>query len=437
MEWWLVLIIMFGGLFVLLSSGMPVAFCFLLLSLIGSAIYLGGEAGLRQLIHNSMGSIMVFTLLPVPLFMLMGEVMFRTRLGLLAIETVDELLGRLPGRLALLSIGSGAIMGTLCGSSLASTALLGKLLVPEMRKRGYSKFMSLGPIITAGSLAMVIPPTALGVLIASLAQVSVGKFLIGCIFPGITLAAIYATYVVTMSSLRPSLAPSYVVDGKPLSKKIRSIGTNVLPMAVIVFLVTITIYIGICTPSEAAALGAGGTLLLAAIYRQLNWNTLKESVNGTLRTTVMIFFILVGSTAFSQILAFSGAGAAITNIAVGMPLSPIQLIIVMQIIVIVLGCFMDQLSIMMITLPVFMPIVHTIGFNNVLFVIMLLINVEMAGKTPPFGMSLFVMKGVVPADVTTMDIYKSVIPFLLCDMLLMGLLLVVPALALWLPGLMN
>jgi len=437
MEWWLVLIIMFGGLFVLLSSGMPVAFCFLLLSLIGSAIYLGGEAGLRQLIHNSMGSIMVFTLLPVPLFMLMGEVMFRTRLGLLAIETVDELLGRLPGRLALLSIGSGAIMGTLCGSSLASTALLGKLLVPEMRKRGYSKFMSLGPIITAGSLAMVIPPTALGVLIASLAQVSVGKFLIGCIFPGITLAAIYATYVVTMSSLRPSLAPSYVVDGKPLSKKIRSIGTNVLPMAVIVFLVTITIYIGICTPSEAAALGAGGTLLLAAIYRQLNWNTLKESVNGTLRTTVMIFFILVGSTAFSQILAFSGAGAAITNIAVGMPLSPIQLIIVMQVIVIVLGCFMDQLSIMMITLPVFMPIVHTIGFNNVLFVIMLLINVEMAGKTPPFGMSLFVMKGVVPADVTTMDIYKSVIPFLLCDMLLMGLLLVVPALALWLPGLMN
>ena len=437
MEWWLVLIIMFGGLFVLLSSGMPVAFCFLLLSLIGSAIYLGGEAGLRQLIFNSMGSIMVFTLLPVPLFMLMGEVMFRTRLGLLAIETVDELLGRLPGRLSLLSIGSGAIIGALCGSALASTALLGKLLVPEMRERGYSKFMSLGPIITAGSLAMVIPPTALGVLIASLAQVSVGKFLIGCIFPGITLAAIYATYVIITSALRPSLAPPYVVAGKPLSKKMLSIGTNVLPMAIIVFLVTVTIYIGICTPSEAAALGAGGTLLLAAIYRQLNWNTLKESVNGTLRTTVMIFFILVGSTAFSQILAFSGAGAAITETALGMPLSPIQLIIVMQIIVIVLGCFMDQLSIMMITLPIFMPIVHTIGFNNVLFVIMLLINVEMAGKTPPFGMSLFVMKGVVPADVTTIDIYKSVFPFLLCDMLLMGLLLVFPTLALWLPGLMK
>jgi TRAP-type mannitol/chloroaromatic compound transport system permease large subunit len=150
----------------------------------------------------------------------------------------------------------------------------------------------------------------------------------------------------------------------------------------------------------------------------------------------MIFLILVGSTAFSQILAFSGAGAAISKVALGMPLSPIQLIIVMQLIVVVLGCFMDQVSIMMITLPIFMPIVRAIGFSDLLFVIILLINVEMAGKTPPFGMSLFVMKGMAPADVTTLDIYKSTFPIILCDMLMMGLLLAFSPLALWLPSLM-
>jgi tripartite ATP-independent transporter DctM subunit len=436
-DWWLVLLILFGGLFVSLSIGMPVAFSFLIMSLIGSAIYLGGHAGLVQLIYSSMGSVMSFTLLPVPLFILMGEVMFATRIGLLAIDTVNELLGRLPGRLAILSIGSGAIVGALCGSALASTALHGKLLLPEMFEKKYSKFLSLGPIIASGSLAMVIPPTALGVLLASLAHVSVGNFLIGCILPGILLAVVDALYILVACLVRPSLAPAYEVSRKPMSQRLLSVGRNVLPMALIVFLVTVTIYIGICTPSEAAALGTGGTILLAAIYRQLTPEMMKKAIDGTLRTTVMIFLILVGSTAFSQILAFSGAGAAITELTVKLPLSPIQLIIAMQFIVIVLGCFMDQLSILMITLPIFMPIIQKIGFNEMLFIIMLLINVEMAGKTPPFGMSLFVMKGIAPPSVTTVDIYKSVFPFILCDMLVMALLLIFPPFALWLPGLIK
>jgi tripartite ATP-independent transporter DctM subunit len=417
--------------------GMPVAFSFLFMSLIGSAVYLGGHGGLLQLIYSSMGSVMSFTLLPVPLFILMGEVMFATRIGLLAIDTVNELLGRLPGRLAILSIGSGAIVGALCGSALASTALHGKLLLPEMLEKKYSKFLSLGPIIASGSLAMVIPPTALGVLLASLAHVSVGNFLIGCILPGILLAAVDALYILVACLIRPSLAPAYEVIKKPLSQKVLSVGKNVFPMALIVFLVTVTIYIGVCTPSEAAALGTGGTIFLALIYKQLTLKVMKKAIDGTLRTTVMIFLILVGSTAFSQILAFSGAGTTITELTVKLPLSPVQLVVAMQFIVIILGCFMDQLSILMITLPIFMPIIQKIGFNEMLFVIMLLINVEMAGKTPPFGMSLFVLKGVAPSSVTTMDIYKSTTPFILCDMLVMGLLLFFPFFALWLPGLMK
>ncbi len=437
MEWYLVLLIMFGGLFVLMSAGMPVAFSFLAMSLVGSAVYLGGHAGLHQLIYGSMQSVMSFTLLPVPLFIFMGEIMFATRLGLLAIDTLDALMGRLPGRLSLLCIGSGGIVGALCGSALASTALHGRLLFPEMRERGYSKFMSLGPIVTSGSLAMVIPPTALGVLLASLANVSVGNFLIGCIVPGILLVLVYGGYIVTVCMIRPDHAPPYEVTGKPVSRKAVLILKNVLPMALIVFLVTVTIYIGVCTPSESAALGAGGTMVLALFYRQLTWKVLREALDGTLRTTAMIFFILVGSMASSQILAFSGAGSTITQMTADLPVSPIILVICMQLMVIVLGAFMDQLSILMITLPIFMPIIRAIGFSDMVFIIMLLINVEMAGKTPPFGMSLFVLKGVVPEDVSTLDIYKSVVPFLFLDMLVMAMLLAFPVLALWLPGMMR
>ena len=437
MEWYLVLLIMFGGLFVLMSAGMPVAFSFLVMSLVGSTVYLGGHAGLHQLIYGSMQSVMSFTLLPVPLFIFMGELMFATRLGLLAINTLDALMGRLPGRLSLLSIGSGGIVGALCGSALASTALHGRLLFPEMRERGYSKFMSLGPIVTSGSLAMVIPPTAMGVLLASLANVSVGNFLIGCIVPGILLVLVYGGYIVTVCMIWPDHAPPYEVSGEPVSRKAVLILKNVLPMALIVFLVTVTIYIGVCTPSESAALGAGGTMVLALFYRQLTWKVLQEALDGTLRTTAMIFFILVGSMSFSQILAFSGAGSTITQMTADLPLSPILLVICMQLIVIVLGAFMDQLSILMITLPIFMPIIRAIGFSDMVFIIMLLINVEMAGKTPPFGMSLFVMKGVVPEDVSTLDIYKSVVPFLFLDMLVMAMLLAFPVLALWLPEMMR
>ncbi|MFP3927723.1 MAG: TRAP transporter large permease subunit [Desulfobacteraceae bacterium] len=437
MEWYLVLLVMFGGLFVLLSAGMPVAFSFLVMSLVGSAVYLGGHSGLHQLIYGSMQSVMSFTLLPVPLFIFMGELMFATRLGLLAIDTLNVLLGRLPGRLSLLSIGSGGVVGALCGSALASTALHGRLLFPEMRERGYSKFMSLGPIVTSGSLAMVIPPTALGVLLASLANVSVGNFLIGCIVPGILLVLVYGLYIVITCLIWPEHAPPYEVTSESIARKAALVLRNLLPMALIVFLVTVTIYIGVCTPSEAAALGAGGTMLLALLYRQLTWKVLREALDGTLRTTAMIFFILVGSTAFSQILAFSGAGSAITQMTADLPLSPVMLVICMQIMVIVLGAFMDQLSILMITLPIFMPIIRAIGFDDMVFIIMLLINVEMAGKTPPFGMSLFVIKGVVPEDVSTLDVYKSVTPFLLLDMVVMGLLLAFPVLSLWLPGLMG
>lgn len=434
MEWWLVLLILFGGLIVLLASGLPVAFCFLLINLIGVAWFWGGEAGLRQLILSIDMSVTTFVLLPVPLFVLMGELLFHSGMGLRAVDVLDKWMGRLPGRLAVLAIGSGTLFSTMSGSSMATTAMLGTILVPEMEKRGYKKSMSIGPVMGGGGLAMIIPPSALGVLLASLARISVGKLLISGIIPGLVLACIYAAYVIIRCWLQPSIAPSYEVMLTPLAKKVILTVRYVLPLGLLIFLVIGVMFMGLATPSEAAALGGLGSIFLAAVYGGLSWEILRKSILSTMRITIMMFTILTGATAFSQILAFSGASQGLLEAITSFHIAPIALVIMMQVIVLILGCFMEQASMLMITLPIYMPIVNFLGFDPVWFGILLLINMEVGMTTPPFGLSLFVMKGVAPPDTTMADIYRAVFPFILFHLLAMALIMVFPILALWLPS---
>jgi len=436
LEWWLIVAILFGGLIVLLASGMPVAFCFLLVNLVGVVWFWGGEVGLRQLILSMDESVTTFVLLPVPLFILMGEVLFHSGMGLRAIDVLDRWMGRMPGRLALLAVGSGTLFSTISGSSMATTAMLGTILVPEMEKRGYKKPMSLGPVMGGGGLAMIIPPTALGVLLASLARISVGKLLISGIIPGLILAFFYAAYIITRCWLQPSIAPSYKVTPTPLAKKAVLTMRYVLPLGVLIFLVIGVIFVGLATPSEAAALGALGSIFLAAIYRGLNWEVLKKSVLGAIRITVMMFMIMTGATAFSQILGFSGASRGLLGAVAGFPITPMLLVISMQVIVLFMGCFMEQASMLMITLPIYMPVIHLLAYDPVWFGILLLINMEVGMTSPPFGLSLFVMKGVAPPDTTMGDIYRAILPFIGFHLVVMALIMAFPILALWLPGMM-
>jgi len=436
LEWWLIVLILFGGLIVLLASGMPVAFCFLLVNLVGVVWFWGGEVGLRQLILSMDESVTTFVLLPVPLFIFMGEVLFHSGMGLHAIDVLDRWMGRMPGRLALLAVGSGTLFSTISGSSMATTAMLGTILVPEMEKRGYKKPMSLGPVMGGGGLAMIIPPTALGVLLASLARISVGKLLISGIIPGLILAFFYAAYIITRCWLQPSIAPSYKVTPTPLAKKAVLTMRYVLPLGVLIFLVIGVIFVGLATPSEAAALGALGSIFLAAVYRGLNWEVLKKSVLGAIRITVMMFMIMTGATAFSQILGFSGASRGLLGAVAGFPITPILLVISMQVIVLFMGCFMEQASMLMITLPIYMPVIHLLAYDPVWFGILLLINMEVGMTSPPFGLSLFVMKGVAPPDTTMGDIYRAVLPFIGFHLVVMALIMAFPILALWLPGMM-
>jgi tripartite ATP-independent transporter DctM subunit len=435
MEWTLLLVIFFGSLAIMMVTGLPIAFGFMVINIIGIILLWGPETGLNQFIFSIFGSVSKFTFVPVPMFILMGEILFASKIAPSMMEALDKWLGRLPGRSSLLAVVSGVLIATLTGVSMAAVAMLGSVLEPEMRKRGYKKTMILGPIMGAGGLAIMIPPSSMAVIVGAIGEISIGKILIATIIPGLLMAVIYALYIILRCRLQPELAPSYDVASCSLSEKLAATARYILPVAFVIFLVTGLILLGIATPTEAAAAGAFGCLILAAFYRRLNWELLKKSFTGTLKITVMIFMIVVGASAFSQILSFSGATTGITQFATSLPVSPIVIIIMTQVIVFILGCFMDVVAILLITLPIFVPVVNILGFDPVWFAVLMMINVEVAGISPPFGLNLFVMKGIASKDTTMGDVYRAGLPFCGLSLLAMVVIMVFPQVALWLPSL--
>ncbi|PIC64930.1 C4-dicarboxylate ABC transporter permease [Sporosarcina sp. P13] len=435
MEWWGVLALVFGSMFILFMIGLPIAFSFLTINIVGVIILWNGEAGLNQLILNIFSSVSKFSLLPIPMFILMGEIMFRTGLGFKVFDAVGKWFGNLPGRLSIVAVGSGTLFSVLSGSSVASTALLGSLLVPDMQKKGYSPAMTVGPILGSAGLATMIPPTALGILLASLASIPVGHFLFAIVVPGLLLAAIFVLYIIIRCYLQPGLAPAYDVEKVPLSEKLIGTIKYILPLGLIVFLLLGVIIIGIATPTQSAVLGALGTIVLSYFYGGLNWMKFWESLTGTLRSSVMIFMIIIGSTTFGQILSYTGVTQGLVQLVGSLEFQPIIILIIIQIVLLILGCFMEPLSIMMMTLPVLMPIASAMGFDPLWFGAIMLLNMQVATITPPFGMDLFAMKAVIPKDSISMkEIYRAVIPFILLNLAIMALMIIFPSLTLWLPS---
>lgn len=434
MDWWIVLLLLLGGLLLLLIKGMPVAIAFLLVNFVAAIFLMGTLSGPRTMILSIYDSLTKFTLAPIPLFVIMGEMLFHSGLAIRTLDVLAKWLGSIPGRLSLLAAAGGTIFANLSGSTMANTAMLGSLLVPEMEKRGYHKSLIFGPILASGGLAMIIPPSALAVLFGSLAYISIGRLLIAGIIPGMVLAVLYIGNIIVRTILNPDLAPRYDVKPAPLGEKLFLLFRDVLPLGLLIFLVVGLIFLGVATPTEAAALGAFGAFFLVLVYGRFNFKVLRKSMEGTLSVTVMTFLIIAGSAGFSQILAYSGASRGLVNTVLSLPLEPIFILIAMQLLVLALGVFMEQVSIMMVTLPMYMPIVHALGFDPVWFGVLMLINLQIGLTTPPFGLLLFVMKGVAPKGTVMMDLYKAAIPFILCDVALMALIMLFPALALWLPS---
>ena len=437
MEWYLLLIIILGGLVFLMLTGAPVAFCFLLVTVVGVCLIWGGQGGLKQLTFSIASSVTNFALLPVPLFIFMGEILFHSGLAPLMIESLDKWLGRLPGRLGLISVGAGTLFAALTAVNMSSVAMLGTVMTPEMEKRGYKKSMSIGPILASGGLAHMIPPSDLGVILGYIAQISIGKILMAIIFPGLLLASFYAIYIIVRCWLQPSIAPPYETAHIPLLEKVTRTVQYILPAGIVVFMVIGVILLGIATPTEASATGVFGTFLLLALYRRLNFGILKKALVGTLKITVMVLMILVGALAFSQILSFSGATRGLVEFATGFTGNIIVVFIGMQVVLLFLGCFMDAIAMMMVTTPIFMPIIYAFGIDPVWFAVLYLINMEVAAMSPPFGINLFVIKSVAPPDTTMGDIIRAGLPFIGVIVIAIALLIAFPQIALWLPSQMR
>ena len=436
MDWQLILplIIIVGGLITLMLAGLPVALCFLLVSAGGAIVYWGYDSGLTLFMHNIRESVSSFIFLPLIMFILLGNVMFESGMGIRMLDVLNKWLGRLPGRLGVLAVAFCTLFATMSGSQLAAASMLGQVLTPQMEERGYKKPISIGAVMGSGGLAMIIPPSNQAILLAAIAGISVAKLLIAGILPGLVLASLYASYIILRCWIQPSISPSYEVTRTPLSEKLIATVRYVLPLGLFIFSVLGLIFIGWATPTESAVLGAIASLILAAGYRRFNWKMLKTSVMRTIRTAASVLIIISAARTFTQILAFSGVSGGIGELAAGLALPPIMLILAMMLTLIMLGTFMTPIAMIMITMPIFIPIVLSLGFNEVWFGLIVLITMEMSMTTPPVGLMLFVMKGVAPPDTTMADIYKAGIPFLVCDFILILLVLLFPIIALWLPG---
>jgi tripartite ATP-independent transporter DctM subunit len=435
MEWWMWFTIIIGTFLILLAIGLPVFLSFMVVNVVIIYIIWGGGPGMSQFIHSIFSSISTFVLLPVPLFIIMGEILVFSGVFVEAVDVLDLWMGRIKGRLCVIAILAATIFSCISGSSMACTAMLGSLFLPDMLRRGYHKSLAVGSCMS-GSMDMIIPPSALAVILASLADISVGKLLISGLLPGFLIAGFYAAYIMIRCKVQPHLAPSYEPKRVPLAEKLLLTVKYVLPFIVIIFVVLGLILLGICTPTESAAIGTLLSVILVALYKKLNWKVIKETVQGSLQVTVMMFMILTGATAFGQILAYTGATQGLLKFVLGFDLSPYAILAVMMLILLFMGCLMEQVAIMMVTIPIFMPIVRALEWDPIWFGLLFLVNMSVGMKSPPFGLCLFVMQGIVPPEVSSMDVYKSVTPFILLDLLAIMILIFVPQIVTVLPNFM-
>jgi tripartite ATP-independent transporter DctM subunit len=431
MEWWGYLAVILGLLTVLFLSGLPIAFGFALFNLIGVMLWMGGPENFSLLAVSAFASIVSFPLIAVPLFILMGELLFQSGVVAIVLDCVGKWLTGLRGNLSLVAVTAGTLFGTMSGSAVSGVAVLGSTLAPEMRKRGYSKEMSLGPILGSGCLAMIIPPSVLAVLLGSLAQIPVGDLLIAGLIPGVLLAFGYAIYIIARVQVKRSLAPA--IDEKRYSwgEKLRALGV-MSPILIITLLIWGVLMLGIATPSEAAAIGVFGSLFVMALYRRLTWRAVRRSLLDTVKISGMIFLIIVGAAAFTQILAFTGTTSKIVSFASQPEFSPTLVLIGMMLTMILLGSFLDELALLMISIPIYMPVAAALQFDLVWFGLLMLLTIEIATISPPYGLALFVLKGVVP-DASMVDVWKASIPYMAISTALLALIIALPEIATWLP----
>jgi tripartite ATP-independent transporter DctM subunit len=425
----IVLLILFLFIFLRIPIGISMA----VTGFVG-AHYLIGPVAARSILGVSpfeTGSSYFFGV--IPLFVLMGMFTFYGGLSTDAYRAVYALVGRLPGGVAIASIGACAGFAAVCGSTFATVATLGKVALPEMRHYNYDPKLATGAIAAGGTLGILIPPSTAFVIYGLVTEQSIGKLFIAGIFPGILLATLFMLTIYIITKRDPSLGP----PGIRMSRRdIGKASINSWPIVFLFFLVMAGIWFGIFTPTEAAGIGAFAAFILTWIKRRLNKEVIIESFKGTIKTSGMIFMLVIGAMIFSYFIALSRLPIALADFISNLALSKYGILAAILIIYIFLGCIMDTLAMLLLTLPIIFPTIIALGFDPIWFGVIIVIVVEMALITPPIGMNVFVISGIAP-DVPLSDIFRGIIPFFLSLIVTLVILIAFPQIALFLPGAMG
>ncbi len=431
-EW--LTIILFGSLVVLLLAGLPLVFA------IGGVatffiIFLWGPHALPILANRTYMAMDMFLLVAVPMFIFMGAMLQRCGIAEDMYELMYHWLGGLRGGLAAGTVMICTMFAAMVGISGAATTSMGLIALPSMLKRGYSKELAIGCISAGGSLGILIPPSVLMIILALTSRVSVGQMFIAGILPGLLLSGLFIAYILIRAYIQKDLAPAVPMEARlPRRERIRLLSALLLPIGLI-FAVMGSMFFGIATPSEASAVGALGAILSAAVKGTLNRESFTSALFITLRLSAMVLWIVFAASVFTSLYAVTGAASLVSTLIKDVG-EPWMVIVVMMLILFVLGMFFDPTGIVLLTAPIFFPIVMSLGYDPLWFAIIFVINMELAYLTPPFGFNLFYMKAVTPPGITMMDIYKSQTPFVLLMLLGLILCMIFPQIILWLPSLM-
>lgn len=420
-------LIMFGTTLMLLLVGFPVAFTFAGVAVIFGILTQGVD--LFGFMPYRIMSVMENTILmAVPLFIFMGIVLQKTKLAEQLLEAMGDLFGNMRGGLAISTILVGSLLAASTGVVGASVIAMGVISLPVMLKHNYKKTLSTGVICASGTLGQIIPPSIVLIILADVLGVPVGDLFKGAVMPSLVLVGGYILYVLIVSYLDKEAAPVFISKNHKLKKseKYLAVAKAIVPPITLIIAVLGSIFSGIATPTESASIGAVGSLFLALIYKRLNWNMVRESSIETIKVTSMVFAILIGATAFSMVFTYSGGDILVEEFIMGLPAKEISFILISMLIILVLGFFIDFVEISLIIVPIFYPIALSLGIDMTWFAILIAMNLQTSFLTPPFGFSLFYLKGVAPASISTTDIYKGVIPFIIIQVSVLASLILFP-----------
>jgi len=425
--------IMFAGMMVLILTGIPLVF-----ALGGASVALGyflvGPQMLSIAYSSAFGVLGEFVLLAVPLFIFMGAMLQVSGVADALYAAIYTWSGGLRGGLAIGTVGISTLMAAMTGISGAACVSMGLIALPSMLKRGYDKHIAMGSIMAGAALGELIPPSVIFILWGLFADVSIGKLFAGGLFPGLVLSGIFMLYIGIRAYLQPELCPSIPRSERLTGKeKIASLRNLILPI-VLMLVVLVAIFSGAATPTEAAAVGAFGSIFCSWFARTLSWKVVKDAARNSVLISGMAGWIIIGAYSFTAVYSATGGPGVVQNFVSSSGLDRWVIFALMQLSFFILGCLLDPSAIIMITVPIYLPLVKMLGFDPVWYGVVFCVNMEMAYLTPPFGFNLFYMKGVVPPGITMADIYRSVPPFVVLQAIGLIITIVFPQLALWLPN---